>query len=216
MKFFKNMKRRTVVISAAAMLLVSITGAAYALYGGRSNVVTHEFSIRPGESDKQDAGTLADTAFDSSKAVNLLPGAVMTSQPSLTSNVDYDADYVIKIEQPTIKAVWYGEDGFYNPVDPFWSHDRWDYYCNYIGETAEEKSVTYYEGNEPIKPGETLASFFDRIEVANFDKIESKITGDVKITAYMRQHTDTSLTEHELLQSVVEADGYEYKIKKFS
>ena len=46
----------------------------------------------------------------------------------------------------------------------------------------------------------------------NFDKIDSKFTGDIKITAYMRQHTENSLKDHELMQSVIEGDGREYKI----
>ena len=212
MNLFKNMKRRTLVIGAAAMLLVSITGAAYALYGGRSNTVTHQFSIRPGESDKKDAGTLEDKAFDPTKTVDLLPGAVITSQPSLTSNVDYDADYVIKVEQPVVKGIWYGQDGYHDPLSTYWSHDRWDYYSNYPGKAAGETSVIYYEGNEPIKPGEKISNIFDRIEVENFDKLESKFSGDIQITAYMRQHTDNSLKDHELMQNVIEGDGREYKI----
>ena len=212
MNLFKNMKKRTVVIGATAMLLVSITGAAYALYGGRSNTVTHQFTIRPGESDKQDAGTLEDKAFNPTKTSDLLPGAVITSQPSLTSNVDYDADYVIKVEQPVVKGVWYGEDGYHSPVSAYWSHDYWNYYSKYVGKAAGEKSVTYYEGKEPIKPGEKISNIFDGIEVENFDKLESKFSGDIQITAYMRQHTDNSLKDHELMQNVIERDGREYKI----
>lgn len=219
MNLFKNMKRRTVVIGAAAMLLISITGAAYALYGGKSNNVTHEFSIRPGESDKQDAGTLEDTAFDPTKTTDLLPGAVITSQPSLTSNVDYDADYVIKVEQPVIKAqTALLIERYYPALYEEYSHDLWG--AAAIGKLTGLKEgdtyVCYYEGRNPIKPGETISSLFDFFKVEDFYKIDSKFNGNIQITAYMRQHTDQSLTDHTLLKSILQNDGRELEIDELT
>lgn len=211
MNLFKNMKRSTVMLGIAVMLMISAAGAAYAIYSGYSNRVSHSFTIQPGGSNQTNAGTLEDAVFKSEDNQNLLPGSEMKSEPTLTSNVKYDADYVVKVTYPNMKKHVTGKYYEYlSPIEIVGLSEKLSKYKEVIEKKEGGNVICYFEGKEPIRPDEKLAPFWTTLRIKDFDTLENAIKGEISISVSMRQHTESSLTNRELLKEVLSQDGQSF------
>ena len=115
----------------------------------------------------------------------------MPKDPSIRSNLEYDAWAFIKVEMPTVSAQVEGEDA--ETV-----HDAFNYVVNDGWELIEVEdsgqsdiagtdSVYIYAYKTPLAAGNQTSTLFDEMTVPDYTKLLNGLEGSVDITGYLIQ-----------------------------
>ncbi len=188
---------KVMAIVCAGIMLIAGSAGAYAYSSTSAVTVNNTFRLIAGSQDQNDAGTIQESNWgDDDEHQNLQPNNVVPKNPTITSNVDYDAWVFLQIDIPAVLAAQDSdrEEYIYPAVllsydgetEGFNSED-WMLIGSTEATSTDGTYIYYYGYKNPIAKDETTTELFRYIMVPDFTKIEY-FEGSIDVTGYMIQH----------------------------
>ena len=180
-----------------AVVLTGLLGAAtiagtVAYYSGFTQTEENQFTIVAGEKNQSGAGTIEEPSWNPDDATDLQPNATVPKDPSIKSNLEYDAWAFIKVEMPTVSAQVEGDnaDKVYDAFDYIYNSNDWILISTENSgksDTAGTDSVYIYAYKNPLAAGGQTTTLFDEMTVPDYTKLLNGLEGSVDITGYLIQ-----------------------------
>ena len=180
-----------------AVVLTGLLGAAtiagtVAYYSGFTQTEENRFTIVAGEKNQSGAGTIEEPSWNPDDATDLQPNATVPKDPSIMSNLEYDAWAFIKVEMPTVSAQVEGDsaDKVYDAFDYIYNSNDWVLISTENSgksDTAGTDSVYIYAYKTPLTAGSQTSTLFDEMTVPDYTKLRNGLEGSVDLTGYLIQ-----------------------------
>lgn len=175
---------------ATAALMIGVIGGAYSYYSGTAATKENTFNIVAGSKDQTDAGTIEEPNWNPEDAKDLQPGQVVTKDPKIQSNVDYESWVFMKVEVPTLTAQKEGDadDKVYDAVT-FTKNDGWTEIKSVPSTVAGTNSVYIYGYDTKLAAHGTTTTLFDSFTVQDFTKVATGLTDSIDVSGTLIQTT---------------------------
>lgn len=189
------MKKSKIAVLALCGLLTcgGAIGGAYALYSGYTQDVENTFTIKAGSSNETDSdkvGAVKEDKWDPDNADDLAPNQIVDKNPVFTSNAEYEAYVIIKVDVPTVIMRLAGETNAavhdaVTLVDV--DYDNWEQLASRVSDTAGTDSVYYFGYLNTLSKGQNTTELFQAIQVPDIDELTDNFTDSVDVSATIIQ-----------------------------
>lgn len=170
-----------------------VVGGAYALYSGMTSTTENTFTIKAGKSNETDEakiGTITEDKWDPDNADNLGPNQEVEKNPKFTSNAEYEAWCIVKVEIPTV-SMKVGTETTAAVHDAVTLEgvdtSGWTKVGEKVSSTAGTNSVYYYGYKTVLNKGDVTSELFTSIKVPDISELSSNLTDSVDVSATIIQ-----------------------------
>ena len=185
------MDKKKISALIGVVATVALVGGAFAYFSGTAEQKQNAFSVVAGEQDEDGAIEIDEPGWVPEDAEDLEPGQIVTKDPSVKSNVDYDGWIIVKVTSPKIEASM-TKDGAASKLEAF----------DYLGLSSDyellktedgDDAVVYYYGYKNIlTAGGQTSALFNKIQLKDFARIDAAQEGSVDVDAAIVQKINPS------------------------
>lgn len=189
------MKKSRIAVLALCGLLTcggAISGA-YALYSGYTQDVENTFTIKAGssnETDEEKVGSITEDKWDPDNADNLAPNQTVEKNPVFTSNAEYEAWVIVKVEIPTA-TMKLGDEATASVHDAVTLEGidttGWKKVGEEVSSVAGSNSVYYFGYQTALNKGDFTTELFTSIKVPDISELTTNLTDSVDVSATIIQ-----------------------------
>ncbi len=194
------MKKQKMAVLAlcGALTCGGVIGGAYALFSGNTAATENSFEIvagAAGETDASKVGYITEDGWDAAVdadanyAKGLMANSTITKDPKFTSNAEYEAYVVMKVDIPAV-SMKVGEDATAKVQDVFVPGTlgtNWALKQSDVATTAGTNSSYYYVYADTLEKNDETSELFQEMTVPNITELAVTLEDTVDVTAYIIQ-----------------------------